>query len=105
MNDVLPAEIARWHHVESVFAETLQLHGYREIRTPYLESTSLFVGAIGEATDVVEKEMYSFVYREERLTLRPEGTASAARAYVEHGVHKQEPITRWYYAGPMFRST
>ncbi len=103
MNDVLPAEIGRWHRVEAEFARTMQLHGFREVRTPYVESTRLFVGAIGEGTDVVEKEMYSFVHHDEPLTLRPEGTASAARAYVEHGVHKNEPVSRWYYVGPMFR--
>lgn len=77
--------------------------GYREVRTPYVEPTSLFVRAIGEATDVVEKEMYSFRHHDEPLTLRPEGTAGAARAYVEHKIHNDEPVTRWYYLGPMFR--
>jgi histidyl-tRNA synthetase len=104
MNDVLPAEIHRWHAVEGAFARTMQRLGYREIRTPYVEPTPLFVRAIGEATDVVEKEMYSFRHHDDALTLRPEGTAGAVRAYVEHGVHNHEPVTRWYYAGPMFRA-
>src|SRR5580700_12016280 len=104
MNDVLPDEIGRWQRVESSFARRMTLHGFREVRTPHLEPTPLFVRAIGEATDVVEKEMYSFVHRDEPLTLRPEGTAGAARAYVEHGVHNREPITRWYYTGAMFRA-
>jgi histidyl-tRNA synthetase len=104
MNDVLPGEMGRWHRVESAFARTMALHGFREVRTPYLEPTPLFVRAIGEATDVVEKEMYSFTHHDEPLTLRPEGTASAARAYVQHAVHNQEPVSRWYYAGPMFRA-
>jgi histidyl-tRNA synthetase len=102
MNDVLPEEIGRWHRVETLYARTMALHGFRELRTPYLEPTALFVRAIGEVTDIVEKEMYSFDHRGEAMTLRPEGTASAARAYVEHSVHAREPVTRWWYAGPMF---
>ena len=104
MNDVLPEEMGRWHHAEALYARTMSLYGYREVRTPYVESTPLFARAIGEATDVVEKEMYSFVHHEERLTLRPEGTAGAARAYIEHGVHAKEPLTRWWYGGAMFRA-
>src|SRR5450432_1746504 len=103
MNDVLPGEIARWQHVEKAFARAVELAGFREVRTPYVEPTPLFVRTIGEATDVVEKEMYSFLHHDEPLTLRPEGTAGAARAYVEHGIHNQEPVSRWYYLGPMFR--
>jgi histidyl-tRNA synthetase len=104
MNDILPAEIGRWHAVESAFARAMQRCGYREVRTPLVEPTPLFVRAIGETTDVVEKEMYSFTHHNEPLTLRPEGTAGAVRAYVEHGVHNGEPVTRWYYLGPMFRA-
>ena len=104
MNDVLPVDIGRWHRVESAFRRAMESLGYREIRTPYVEPTSLFVRTIGEATDVVEKEMYSFSHHDEALTLRPEGTAGAARAYVEHGIHNAEPVTRWYYIGPMFRA-
>jgi histidyl-tRNA synthetase len=104
MNDILPAEIGRWQKVESAFRASMERLGYREIRTPYVEPTALFVRAIGETTDVVEKEMYSFSHHDEALTLRPEGTAGAIRAYVEHGVHNLEPITRWYYLGPMFRA-
>ncbi len=104
MNDLLPGEMARWHTVEAAFARTMQLAGFREVRTPYLEPTPLFVRAIGEATDVVEKEMYSFTHHDEPLTLRPEGTAGAARAYVQHNVANTEPVSRWYYMGPMFRA-
>jgi histidyl-tRNA synthetase len=104
MNDVLPEDIGRWQRVEQIYARTMSLYGYREVRTPLVESTSLFSRAIGEATDVVEKEMYSFVHRDEPLTLRPEGTAGAARAYLEHGLHAKEPVTRWWYGGPMFRA-
>ena len=104
MNDVLPDELSRWQRVEAAFARTLQLYGFREVRTPLVEPTSLFVRAIGEATDVVEKEMYSFVHHDEPLTLRPEGTAGAVRAFIEHKVPQTEPVTRWYYMGPMFRA-
>jgi len=103
MNDVLPDEIGRWHRVEQIYSRTMSLHGFREVRTPYLEPTGLFVRAIGETTDVVEKEMYSFRHHDDDLTLRPEGTAGAARAYIEHQVHAKEPVSRWWYGGPMFR--
>src|SRR5258708_438501 len=98
MNDVLPDEIGRWHHVERLYARTMRLQGFREVRTPLVEPTALFVRAVGESTDIVEKEMYSLSHHDELLTLRPEGTAGAARAYVEHAVHAKEPITRWWYA-------
>ncbi|MBL9024214.1 MAG: histidine--tRNA ligase [Myxococcales bacterium] len=103
MNDILPDEIRRWHRVESAFRRVAELYGYEEVRTPLIEDTSLFVRQIGETTDVVEKEMYSFERHGDRLTVRPEGTAGAARAFVEHGTFAKEPITRWYYLGPMFR--
>jgi histidyl-tRNA synthetase len=103
MNDVLPGEIGRWHRVEAAFRASMERFGYREVRTPVVEPTGLFVRTIGEATDVVEKEMYSFSFHDEPLTLRPEGTAGAARAYVEHKVHNEEPVSRWYYLGQMFR--
>jgi histidyl-tRNA synthetase len=104
MNDVLPEEIGRWQRVEHAYARTMSLYGFREVRTPYVESTALFSRAIGETTDVVEKEMYSFVHHDEPLTLRPEGTAGAARAYIEHQIHGKEPVTRWWYSGAMFRA-
>jgi histidyl-tRNA synthetase len=104
MNDVLPDEIGRWHRVEQAYARAMGLHGFREVRTPFLEPTALFVRTVGETTDIVEKEMYTFDHHAESLTLRPEGTAGAARAYVEHNVHAREPVTRWWYMGPMFRA-
>jgi histidyl-tRNA synthetase len=104
MNDVLPEEIGRWQHIEHAFARTMSLHAFREVRTPSVEATGLFERAIGNTTDVVEKEMYSFEHRGEALTLRPEGTAGAVRAYVEHAVHGKEAVTRWWYAGAMFRA-
>ena len=73
----------------------------REIRTPILEKTELFVRSIGEATDVVEKEMYTFA--DKGLTMRPEATASIMRAFIEHGMHVQQPVQRFYTMGPMFR--
>lgn len=104
MNDILPDEVAHWHALERAFRETAELHGYGEVRTPIVEGTELFVRSIGETTDVVEKEMYTFLRHDESLTLRPEGTAGAARAYVQHKLHGKEPISRWYYLGPMFRA-
>ncbi len=104
MNDILPEEIRRWQRLEATFRDTVALYGYEEVRTPIVEPTALFVRSIGEATDVVDKEMYSFDRHDESLTLRPEGTAGAARAFVEHSRHAREPISRWYYVGPMFRA-
>ncbi|MCL2447525.1 MAG: histidine--tRNA ligase [Polyangiaceae bacterium] len=104
MNDVLPEEIGRFQYVERLYAETMALYGFREVRTPYVEPTPLFVRAMGETTDVVEKEMYAFEHHGDALTLRPEGTAGAVRAYLEHSVHARDPVTRWWYAGPMFRA-
>ena len=104
MNDVLPDEARRFQRVEAAFREAAGRAGYAEVRTPLVEPTELFVRSIGEATDIVGKEMYTFVDKgEDRLTIRPEGTASAVRAYVEHSVHAKEPITKWWYVGSMFR--
>jgi histidyl-tRNA synthetase len=106
MNDILPPDSAKWAFVEKRARTTFENHGYREVRTPLVEHTPLFVRSIGEATDVVEKEMYTFPDRSEEksLTLRPEGTAGAARAFLEHSLHQQEAVTRWFYSGPMFRA-
>jgi histidyl-tRNA synthetase len=104
MNDILPDEVERWQSLEARLSSTLRSHGYAEVRTPIVESTGLFVRSIGEDTDVVDKEMYSFERHREPLTLRPEGTAGAARAYIEHGCSAKEPVSRWYYLGPMFRA-
>ncbi len=104
MNDVLPPAIAVWQHVERTARELFRRYGYGELRTPVVEDTALFVRGVGEGTDIVGKEMYTFLDKAERsLTLRPEGTAPAVRAYVEHSVLNQEPLTRWFYVGPMFR--
>ncbi|MBI2383258.1 MAG: histidine--tRNA ligase [Gammaproteobacteria bacterium] len=102
-NDILPSDSAAWQHVEACAREVFAAYGYGEIRLPLLERTELFKRSIGEATDVVEKEMFSFKDREgDSLTLRPEGTASTVRAGLEHGLlHNQQQ--RLWYAGPMFR--
>ncbi len=103
MNDFLPADTAIWQRVEDVLKSVLASYGYSEIRLPIVEQTPLFKRAIGEVTDVVEKEMYSFDDRNgESLTLRPEGTAGCVRAGIEHGLlYNQEQ--RLWYMGPMFR--
>jgi histidyl-tRNA synthetase len=103
MNDLLPSEVARWHALEETIADVVGLHGYREIRVPIIEHTPLYVRSVGEGTDIVDKEMYSFTFHDEPMTVRPEGTAGVVRAYVEHGIHAKEPVSRFYYIGPMFR--
>lgn len=104
MNDILPDEAVLWERFEEVVRAWLAGYGYRNLRTPLLEHTQLFRRAIGEATDIVEKEMYSFTdeLNGEELTLRPEGTASAVRAVVEHSLLYNGPQRLWYM-GPMFR--
>ncbi len=90
--------------MERQLAEVLALYGYREIRTPILENTALFSRSIGEQTDIVSKEMYTFTDRDgSSLTMRPEGTASVVRAFVEHNLARAEPVNRLFYLGPMFR--
>ncbi|HEX5099587.1 MAG TPA: histidine--tRNA ligase [Polyangiaceae bacterium] len=104
MNDVLPDEIGRWHELEAVVRRRLELASYREIRTPVLEPTELFVRSIGEATEIVEKQMFVLERGDESLALRPEGTAGVARAYLQGSLHAREPVSRLYYLGPMFRA-
>jgi histidyl-tRNA synthetase len=104
MKDILPDEISKWHRLEDAFRKRVEGYGFREVRFPIVEPTALFVRSIGETTDIVEKEMYTFTDRGEKsLTLRPEGTASSVRAYVQHSVQAREPVTKWYYIGPMYR--
>ncbi len=104
MNDILPPDSARWEALEATVREVMRLHAYRNIRTPIVEPTALFVRGLGEVTDIVEKEMYSFEDRlnGEQLTLRPESTAGVVRAVVEHNM-LYEGGKRLYYMGPMFR--
>ena len=103
MHDILPNEIGRWQWIEQELRRVLSAYGYAEIRLPIVESTDLFRRSIGEVTDIVEKEMYSFDDRNgDSLTLRPEGTAGCLRACIEHGLlHNQ--TQRLWYTGPMFR--
>jgi histidyl-tRNA synthetase len=103
MNDILPAAVGRWQEIERVAREVFALHGYREVRTPIVEPYTLYARGVGEATDIVNKEMYVFEDKgEDRLALRPEGTAGTVRAYIEHGAHVEGP-QKWFYVGPMFR--
>ena len=103
MNDLLPEQSATWQYLEATVARVLSRYGYREIRFPVLEQTELFKRAVGEVTDIVEKEMYSFEDRNgDNLSLRPEGTAGCVRACTENGLlHNQ--TQRLWYSGPMFR--
>ena len=103
MHDILPEHITVWQQIEDTYRNLVEQYGYRQIRTPIVEKTSLFHRSIGEVTDIVEKEMYSFDDRNgDSLSLRPEGTASVVRAGIEHGllVNQQQ---RWWYNGAMFR--
>ena len=104
MNDILPATSHEWEFLEDTLRAWLSSYGYRQLRTPLLEPTALFTRSIGEVTDIVEKEMYSFAdsLNGEQLTLRPEGTASAVRAALQHNLLYPGPQRLWYI-GPMFR--
>lgn len=103
MNDILPGESALWQYLGDVVRQVVESYGYQQVRLPIVESTELFKRSIGEVTDIVEKEMYTFADRNgDSLTLRPEGTAGCVRACLEHGLlHNQ--TQRLWYAGPMFR--
>ncbi|HTY08783.1 MAG TPA: histidine--tRNA ligase [Candidatus Edwardsbacteria bacterium] len=102
--DVMPAESAAWQHLEAVIRGQARSYGFREVRTPVFEDTALFVKGTGEATDIVQKEMYTFTDKGQRsLTLRPEGTPPLIRALVEHNALKESPCVKAYYLAPMFR--
>ena len=102
--DVLPKEVGWWHHIRAAAGRTCDQYGYEEIITPIFEHTELFVRTTGETSDIVTREMYTFEDRSERsLTLRPEGTPGAGRAYLEHKLFLEKSPTRLYYFGPMFR--
>ena len=102
--DILPEEIGYWQQVEEVARQILGRAVYREIRSPIFEQTSLFERSIGEATDIVGKEMYTFKDRGDRsITLRPEGTAGIVRAFIERNLYAQGGVQRLWYMGPMFR--
>ena len=111
-SDILPGEVETWQSVEATARRVFGAYNFAEIRIPILEKTELFSRSIGETTDIVEKEMYTFEDRDSRnaesssgtkLTLRPEGTAGVVRAYVESEIYKIEPVRKFYYMGPMFR--
>src|SRR5713226_793858 len=102
--DILPEESAVWQGMETQARASFTAYGFSEIILPIIEKTELFARAIGETTDIVEKEMYTFTDRDESsLTLRPEGTASVIRAYIEHSLSHREPVSKLFYIGPMFR--
>lgn len=102
--DILPAEIKKWHYLENLLRETFQYFNYKEIRTPVFEETALFARSIGEETDIVSKEMYTFRDRgDTSLTLKPEMTAGVVRAFLEHSLGAQQSLNKLYYISPMFR--
>ncbi|MBW2434775.1 MAG: histidine--tRNA ligase [Deltaproteobacteria bacterium] len=102
--DILPGEVELWQAVEKVARELLEDFGFKEIRIPIMERTELFARSIGEDTDIVEKEMYTFPDRKgDLITLRPEATASIVRAYIQHRLHARDPVQKFYTIGPMFR--
>ncbi len=102
--DILPGEVEKWQYVEMQARRVFGLFGFLEVRIPILERTELFARSIGEATDIVGKEMYTFPDRDgDSLTLRPEATTSIMRAYLEHGLNVKEPVGKYYFIGPMFR--
>ncbi|MFD0678758.1 MULTISPECIES: histidine--tRNA ligase [unclassified Paenibacillus] len=102
--DLLPGEIEKWQYIEAKARELCERFNYREIRTPIFEHTELFQRGVGETTDIVEKEMYTFLDKGDRsISLRPEGTAGVVRAYVENKLYGEPDVSKLYYIGPMFR--
>jgi histidyl-tRNA synthetase len=102
--DILPGDVEIWQAVEERIRKVFQSYGFNEIRTPIFESTELFVRGVGEETDIVSKEMYTFTDRDgDSLSLRPEGTAPVIRAYIEHQLQNEARMMKLYYLGPMFR--
>lgn len=103
-HDILPEEVYKWDYMEGVIRDVCARYGYKEIRTPIIEATELFQRGIGDTTDVVTKEMYTFTDRGNRsVTLRPENTASAVRAYLEHKMYGDQQVHKMFYIGSMFR--
>jgi len=101
--DIVPNEITNWQHIEKVANEVFSRANVKEIRTPIFEDTDLFERGVGDTTDIVNKEMYTFIKSDRSLTLRPENTAGVVRAYLEHGFHRESPPVKLWYKGPMFR--
>jgi histidyl-tRNA synthetase len=104
MNDILPEEARRFQRLERIFRQTVEAYGFAELRTPLVEELALFQKSTGETSEVVQKQMFLLARERESLALRPEGTPSAARVYIAESQHAKEPITKWYYLGPMFRA-
>ena len=103
-NDILPNEIYVWEAIETAAKEFCRRYGFKQIRTPEFESTALFKRGIGDTTDIVQKEMYTFLHRgKESLTLKPEGTASVVRAYIEHGMASEPQPVKLFYLARCFR--
>lgn len=101
--DIYGEEINKWHFVENAMREVFENANYKELRTPIFEATELFARGVGDSTDIVNKEMYTFDQKGRSLTLRPENTAGVVRAYIEHGMHRISPPVKLFYKGPMFR--
>src|ERR1700753_2483036 len=105
--DLLPPETALWNHIDHVARQVFERYGFGEIRTPIFEETQLFARGVGEETDIVSKEMYTFTPAgaegEQSLTMRPENTAGVVRAYIEHKLGETGQLQKLYYIGPQFR--
>ena len=102
--DILPSEMSKWYLLETAVRDIFSNYNYKEIRTPVFEETLLFARSIGEETDIVGKEMYTFVDRSETsITLKPEMTAGVVRAFIEHSLGKQQSLNKLFYIAPMFR--
>lgn len=101
--DILPQDIEQWHFLENTAMEIFSRAGYKEIRTPIFEATELFARGVGDTTDIVNKEMYTFEKSERSLTLRPENTAGVVRSFIENGMHRLSAPVKLWYKGPMFR--
>jgi len=103
-NDILPGEVEKWQHIETTARKVFGCYGFSEIRVPVMEKTELFARSIGDSTDIVEKEMYTFTDKgDNRVTLRPEGTAGVMRAFIEHKLYAADPVNKLFYLGAMFR--
>jgi histidyl-tRNA synthetase len=104
MVDILPGEVEKWQFIESRIRDIARTFHFREIRTPFLEDTGLIARGVGKTTDIVSKELFAFERGDDRYVLRPEGTASVCRAYIEHNLHLKGGVQKFFYMGPMFRA-
>ena len=101
--DILPQEVGQWHKLEKNALEIFTRYGYKEIRTPIFEATELFARGVGDTTDIVNKEMYTFEKSDRSITLRPENTAGVVRSFIENGMARLSAPVKLWYKGPMFR--